>query len=249
MGRIKKINCDIFKIWNGEMAYILGYIFADGCISFDKNRKKNPYTLNITSIDKKHLYKIRKSLNSSHKVGKKTNGRNGIAFQLQIRNSTLCEDLINLGIKPRKTYNTAANINIPDKYFHDFTRGFFDGDGTVYIYRVNNVPQIKAGFLSTSPAFFEKFNLRLCKNLNITKKNIHLKNKHNNSKLRIYDIHLYIGDCEKLAEFMYQNNPSLYLNRKYRIFEKWKSIKRRRYLKHDYPSKIGWQLNKNLVRI
>lgn len=251
MGRItiKNINSDLFKIWTSEMAYILGYIFADSCIAFDKNRKKNPYTLNITSVDKKHLYKIRKAFGSTHKISKKNNGRKRIAFQFQVRNSILCKDLINLGIKPRKTYKIDTNINVPDKYFPDFTRGFFDGDGTVYIYKVNKTPQIKAGFLSTSLHFFEKFNDRLCKSLSIPKKSIHLKNKAPNLKLALYDIHLYISDCEKLAAFMYQNNHSLYLSRKQRIFEKWQLIKKRQYFKHSYPSKIGWQLNKNRVRI
>lgn len=241
---VKNINQDIFKIWNSEMAYLLGYIFADGCILVDKNREKNPHTLNITSVDKKHLYKIRKALGSDHKIGRKTNGRNGVAFQLQIRNSILCKDLISLGIKPRKTYNPNTVINIPNKYFHDFARGFFDGDGTVYIYKVNSVPQIKAGFLSTCLPFFKKFNHRLCNNLSIPEKNIHPRKKRGDQKLNQYDTHLYIDDCEKLAKFMYQNNQSLYLDRKYKIFEKWESIKRRGYTKQNYPSKIGWHLNK-----
>ena len=241
----KKINQNIFKTWGGEMAYLLGYIFADGCIMVSKNRKGNPYAINITSVDKKHLYKIRKALGSNHKIGKKTNGKGGIAFQLQMRNFTLCEDLINLGIKPRKTYDANATVNVPDEYFSDFVRGFFDGDGTVYIYKVNGAPQIKSGFLSTSFPFLDKFNKRLCKNLKIAEKNIHTtSNKENKSKLAQYNIHLYIDDCEKLAEFMYQNNPALYLVRKYNIFKKWKSTKRRGYIKENYPSKIGWQLNK-----
>lgn len=228
---IKSIDQNIFKTWGEEMAYLLGYIFADGCILFDKSRKKNPYTLNITSVDEEHLYKIRGILNSDHKIGKKTNGRSGLAFQLQIRNSVLCKDLMNLGIKPRKTYDPNITINIPDEYFHDFTRGFFDGDGTVYIYKVNGVPQIKAGFLSTSLSFFKKFSQRLCKNLNIPHKNIYHKNKQSDSRMIQHSIHLYINDCGKLANFMYQHGPSLCLERKYKIFEKWKSTKRRSYLK------------------
>lgn len=62
-----------------------------------------------------------------------------------------------------------------------------------------------------------------------------------------YEICYYIDDCEKLGQFMYQNNPSLYLPRKYQVFEKWKTIKRRKYIKQNYPSKVGWQLNQNLV--
>ncbi len=136
------------------------------------------------------------------------------------------------------------DINIPDKYFHDFTRGFFDGDGTVYIYKVNKVSQIKAGFLSTSFVFLRKFNKQLCKNLNVPEKNINQKiDRSGEPRLVQYTVDLYIDDCEKLAKFMYQKNSSLCLARKRKVFERWQSVKRRGYSKQNYPSKICWRLN------
>lgn len=71
----KHINQDLFKTWTHKMSYVLGYITADGCITVSKDRKKHPFSLNITSIDKKHLYRIRKVLESEHKVGRKPAGR------------------------------------------------------------------------------------------------------------------------------------------------------------------------------
>jgi len=239
----KTINSNFFKDWNSEMSYVLGYITADGCILMDKKRK-NPFSLNITSAEKKHLYRIRKALGSTHKIGKKLGGYSGgISYQIQPRNPTICNDLINLGILPRKTYNLNP-IKVPDKYFSDFVRGFFDGDGTVYIYKVNKVPQIKAGFVNSSLSFMTDLNQRICKNINIPIKNIHKQKK---NKMDIHNICFYIDDCKKLAKFMYQNNPSLYLPRKYKVFEKWKTIKRRKYTKQNYPSKVGWQLNQNYL--
>jgi len=61
-----------------------------------------------------------------------------------------------------------------------------------------------------------------------------------------YSICLYVNDSEKLAEFMYGKNPTLYLKRKRDIFDKWRLIKRRHYIKQNYPSKIGWHLNEGL---
>jgi len=225
------------------MAYVLGYITADGCIAVSKNRK-HPFTLNITSVEKKHLYRLRNALSSGHKISKKPGGKPKLfAYQLQIRNPIITKDLINLGIYPRKTYNLNP-IKVPNNYFSDFVRGFFDGDGTVYIYRVNNVPQIKAGFVSSSLSFITKFNEQLCENLSIPKKAIHqTTNKRMREKMIQYAICFYIDDCEKLAKFMYGNNPTLCLPRKQRVFEKWKLIKRRHYIKQNYPSKIGWHLN------
>ena len=224
------------------MSYFLGYIVADGCITVSQNRKY-PFTLNITSSEKKYLYRLRNVLESEHKISKKPGKLEFFTYQLQIRNPIITKDLINLGIYPRKTYNLNP-IKVPNKYFPDFARGFFDGDGTVYIYKVNNVFQIKAGFISSSLPFITKFNDQLCENLSISKKTIHQTiNKQTEKRIILYSICFYIDDCEKLAKFIYKNNPTLYLPRKRQVFERWKSIKRRRYVKQNYPSKIGWQLN------
>lgn len=62
-----------------------------------------------------------------------------------------------------------------------------------------------------------------------------------------YSVCLYIDDSEKLAKFMYKNNPILFLDRKKEIFDKWQKIKRRHYKKENYPSKISWTLNKTSI--
>ena len=227
------------------MVYVLGFFVADGCIILNKNRKKNPFTFNITSVDLEHLYKIKKVLESEHKISNKFGSSGNLAHQIQFRNSVLADDLMKLGIFPRKTYNL-SQIKIPDKYFSDFTRGFFDGDGTVYIYKVNGTPQIKVGFISTSFSFLTEFNKQLCKNLKIPIKLIHKTiDRRGKNKMIQFNIYFYIDDCERLYKFIYKN-ASIFLDRKYRIFKKWENIKsknRRHYIKQNYPSKIGWQLN------
>ena len=229
------------------MSYVLGYIVADGCIAISKDRKSHPFTLNITSADLEHLYLLKETLESEHKISKKSQKVDTNGYQLQIRNHIITQDLINLGILPRKTHNLNP-IKVPEKYFADFVRGFFDGDGSVYIYNVNKVPQIKAGFVSSSLSFIAKFNEQLCENLSIPKKAIHqTSDKRMEKKMTQYSICFYVDDCKKLAEFMYGNDSILYLLRKRRIFERWKLIERRNYIKQNYPSKVGWQLNKKVL--
>ena len=139
------------------MSYILGFIVADGCILKRKNRK-NSYIFNITNKEKQHLEKIKKAMSAAAPLGLKRSGytKKKDCYFIQICNKEICKDLINLGILPRKTYNLKP-IKVPDKYFPDFVRGFFDGDGTVYIYKVNNTPQIKVDFISTSYHFKGRF--------------------------------------------------------------------------------------------
>lgn len=241
---LKKVNQDFFKNWTHNMAYILGFFVADGCITVSKERKNSPYTFNITSVDLEHLYLLKKAINSDYKISKKQINKNG--YQIQIRNQILCNDLINLGIYPRKTYNLEP-IKVPETYFADYVRGFFDGDGTVYIYTVNNTPQIKVGFVCVSSNFLKDFNKKLCKILNISEKTVHEQIDKTGKRMIKHNINFYIDDSEKLAKFMYENNPTLYLDRKKKIFDQWKSIKRRHYKKENYPSKIGWYLNESVI--
>jgi len=243
------VNKNFFSSWNSEMSYILGFIVADGCIGVKRIRKKDKtkqYFLDITSKDIEHLKNIKKAMSARQKILLKQSGyEKGYAYRIQIGHQKICRDLIELGIIPRKTYNLGS-IEVPDKYFSDFVRGFFDGDGTVYIYTVNKTLQIKAGFVSSSLSFITRFNQQLCENLNFPKKAIHQTIDKRGKKMVQYSICFYIDDCEKLAKFMYGNNPTLFLPRKRRVFERWVSINRRHYIRQNYPSKIGWHLNQKV---
>lgn len=230
------------------MVYILGFIVADGCIFVKRTRKRDggkQYVLDITSKDYSLLEGIKKVMMAGQKIGVKygsyTGGR---SFHIQIGHQEICKDLLSLGVMPRKTYNLKP-MEISKQYFPDFSRGFFDGDGSVYIYLVNNTPQIKASICSASRPFLQDFNRRVCGELKIPVKSLH-EDRSNESGIAKYYIDFYIDDCEKLYEFMYGNNPSLYLLRKRKIFEKWGTIKRRRYIKKDYPSKVRWHLNQKV---
>ncbi|MDP3883271.1 MAG: LAGLIDADG family homing endonuclease [Candidatus Staskawiczbacteria bacterium] len=241
----KKINQDFFKIWSAEMAYVLGFIVADGSI-IKRNTGINSYIFNITSKDKDILEKIQDILGSSYRIGIKYNSLKMPYNQIQVCNLEICDDLMKLGIHPRKTYNLEP-IKVPKKYFSDYVRGFFDGDGTVYIQKVNGTLQIKSGFVAVSSSFIEDFNKRLCASLHIPEKSVHEQIDKKGERITQYNISFYIDDSEKLAKFMYGNNSTLYLDRKKKIFDQWKLIKRRHYKKENYPSKIGWHLNEKAL--
>ncbi len=228
------------------MAYILGFVVADGCIIKRKNRK-NSYIFNITSKDIDHLGEIKKFLSWENKIKKKTSGYTGRKdnYFLQSCNREVCEDLISLGIKPNKTHNLQP-IDMPRGYFSDFARGFFDGDGTVFIYKVNGAPQIKVSFGCASYVFMKDFNKNLCQDLRIPEKTVHTKNPGPGKNLFLYYTYFYVDDCEKIYRFMYGNNPSLYLTRKRKVFERWQFVERHSYVKKNYPSKIGWQLKQKI---
>ena len=133
-------NKDFFKIWTPEMAYVLGFMYADGNIC-DSVVSRAQY-VSFDSNDRDILEKIKVVLSSSHKIQVKPekvlNHFNGKykskeSFRLRIGSREMFSDLIELGVTPRKSLTIECPRNIPSNYLHHFVRGYFDGDGCVHI--------------------------------------------------------------------------------------------------------------------
>jgi hypothetical protein len=216
----RKVNKDFFKKWTAEMAYILGFFAADGCIT---HNKRGAYFWSIQITDKKLLNSIKKVIQSDHAIGIR-NGKNknhSILYRLQIGNKEMCDDLRMLGMRERKTKSLAIP-NVPEKYFPDFVRGYFDGDGSVWAgYQRRDRPTqslaIQTIFTSCSIPFLETLALRLgiydISGCVYKERNTHARLRYSiRSSLKLYD-------------FMYNNSVAmsqgLFLERKNKIFERY----------------------------
>lgn len=130
----KNINKNFFKTWSGDMAYTLGFILADG--TFDIT-KRGGYYFGLHITDYEILDKIRKIMGSNHKISKRSvkEGEKP-RYRLQIGSKEMCNDLLALGVVPKKTKQFDLP-NIPNKYLFDLVRGYFDGDGNVWCGYIN----------------------------------------------------------------------------------------------------------------
>ncbi len=113
--------------WTPNLAYIVGYIVADGYLSCDGRH------IDITSVEKAHLEKIKRALGVYVKIGRKSSGNNKYGYRLQFGDILFYKFLKNIGLTPRKS-KTLGKIMLPDDYFPHFLRGVFDGDGCTYSY-------------------------------------------------------------------------------------------------------------------
>ncbi|MFA6135958.1 MAG: LAGLIDADG family homing endonuclease [Candidatus Paceibacterota bacterium] len=114
--------------WSSNFAYAIGLITTDGCLSIDQRH------IDFTSKDLEQLNNFMKCLGIKMKIGYKKSGFNKKrTTRIQFGDKTFYDFLIEIGLTPAKS-KTLGNINIPDKYFFDFLRGHFDGDGTFYSY-------------------------------------------------------------------------------------------------------------------
>ena len=131
-----------FKTSNPTSAYLLGYILGNGNINI---RRNNYCTLNITSKDYAHINQIKNIFDNTIKLLE--HNKNGYkAWSLTINDQDVCNDLIKLGIKPRKSYtNTSINFDWLGNNFSHFIRGLFDADGCIRIKNNNSLEITIAG--------------------------------------------------------------------------------------------------------
>lgn len=122
---------DFFENWTPSMAYILGFIAADGWISINTKNGKGSYRLGvfIHEKDREVIEFIQKEMNLSHPI--KTKAKNLVG--LEICSKKLVSDIQVLGIVPRKSKVIKMPLNIPEQYVSHYVRGLFDGDGWITV--------------------------------------------------------------------------------------------------------------------
>jgi hypothetical protein len=113
--------------WRPELAYAIGLIATDG------NLSKDGLLIDLTSKDREQLENFSKCLGVKFKISNKSSGSGIKHKRIQFKNRIFYDFLVSIGLTPRKSL-TMSKLDIPPKYFFDFLRGCFDGDGCFYSY-------------------------------------------------------------------------------------------------------------------
>lgn len=139
--------------WTPLLAYAVGLITTDGCLSKDGRH------IDFTSKDKDLVLSFRKCLGLKNKVGLKTSGsaEHKDYFRIQFGDINFYRWLRKIGLSPNKS-RTLGPLRISNEFFFDFLRGCFDGDGTIHAFwdlrwRSSYVLYIK--FASASPPYLK----------------------------------------------------------------------------------------------
>jgi hypothetical protein len=149
MGR--RYTTKIVYKWSASVAYCIGLITTDGCLSSDGRH------IDYTSKDIELVTLYQKIMKPSAKIGLKYSGHGRTAYRVQIGDTGLYDFLLSVGLTPNKS-KTLAALRVPPGYYADFLRGCFDGDGTTYNYwdsRWRSSFMYYIGFASASPPFLE----------------------------------------------------------------------------------------------
>ena len=201
------INENFFSSWSPEMAYVLGLVVTDGCISREG-------TVSLSMNDKDLLEKVKKVMDSMHKITPSKHQKG--LYYFHFTREKLVKDLERFGVLPRKSL-TIKLPGVPQEYLPDFIRGVFDGDGSVFFDKRRPKFPLRAKFVSGSEDFINGLQKSL-KFLGMPKRTIYRqKTKNGWSYMFIYDH----KDSVNLFNILYKNTQNrLFLDRKYERFLK-----------------------------
>lgn len=225
MGIKYSINEDFFKKWTQEMAYTLGYFYADGSME-DASYLRGKY-IRFSSAEKNNILKIKNWMNSQHKIVERKTVDGKRAYLLRIGSHMMYNDLIKLGLYPNKSL-TIKFPKIPKNFINHFVRGYFDGDGCVRICMKKGKVQIEiinklcTVFTSGSKDFL----------IELARK---IKESAQTDLLKVYDSHRSFmlsyttADSVKIFKFMYgKTKKPVYLERKAAIYGRYFELRPQR---------------------
>lgn len=204
------VNDDYFDNESSNMAYILGFLAADGTVAKNGNRIK----IGLSSVDRKFLELIKEELGAESNILDYETSNGYMVSEFSFTSQKIKQKLTEYNIVPGKTETFTFPINLSKKYWIDFIRGYFDGDGSV---GTAGPSAIRWQICSHRPQVLETIVEFLFEEYGVPKVSVQ-KNEHGNSFL--YTIQYSNNSTRKIFQIIYTPN-SLYLPRK---FEKFKSI-------------------------
>ncbi len=112
--------------WSSNFAYAIGLLVSDGNLSPDGRH------IVFVSKDKEQLLNFMTALRIRVLIGRVVSISN-LVKRVQFGDVLFYNFLLDIGLTPNKS-KIIGKIAIPTKFFFDFLRGTFDGDGCTYSY-------------------------------------------------------------------------------------------------------------------
>lgn len=214
-----RVNENFFTKWSSNMAYLLGYIYADGDLIYSPSMRGK--YVSVASTEKNSIQKIKRWLGAEHVIREKKSHFTGshTCFVLRIGSHKIYNDLVKFGLHPNKSL-TIKFPNIPKKYLGHFIRGYFDGDGCVHLARSMGktkkliIKRVRVIFTSGSKVFLVKMNAAL-KDFGIIDGKIYRSKR---SYQAIYNT----GDSVRIFKLIYKNaGVNSFFMRKFKVFNNY----------------------------
>lgn len=120
-------NKEYFDAESPNMAYIMGFLASDGNIS----KRDNSIKIALSSVDREILEKIKKEIEIENDITDTITNNGFPVSTLTWSCKQHKEKLALYGIIPNKTFLLTPPYALQKKYWIDYIRGYFDGDGSI----------------------------------------------------------------------------------------------------------------------
>ena len=241
--KLRNFDKAYFKdIESPTQTYWLGFIYADGWICHSQKRRSYELGIELQIGDRKHLEKFNNEIGGTHIITtshkeKLIPGNRNISITdsciLRIYSKQITEDLMRHSILENKT--DKPDYPIVNKYFIDFLRGYFDGDGSIYINKDGNV---QVHITSAHREIFDYIGNTMSSEYKI-KSCIYEETER---KFRIYFNGVY---AEELLDLFYKDEGCVKLDRKYQKYLLYKQGRLAEKFASNNTGEIGGDLTVN----
>lgn len=191
------INQDYFKVWTHNMAYVLGLWYADGCIYGGK-------MFDIT-LHKKDKYILKKIAEELKYEGPLYDYVDRQSVRINFSCKVIYNDIIILGGTEQESF-TVKFPQVPKEYLSDFIRGYFDGNGCVMNLKNN---RLNSAFTCGNGQFLRTL-------LRVLKEEAGIEGGSFDDSC--YSLKFGKRDTIRLGDYIYKNDPELFLLRKRQKF-------------------------------
>lgn len=199
-------NDNYFSIESKNMAYIMGFIAADGTIRKDSNEIK----ITLAAKDRVQLENIKKEIGIQVNVKDFTTKSGYDSCTLQWTSEQHKKDLKKYNIIPQKTFILTPPYQLSKEYWIDYIRGYFDGDGSI-----NNLKNKSLRWqVCSATKILLEWILDYFEELGIPKVNI----QERKNKNILYTIQYSTSSTKKIYDVLYTKG-SLFLPRKKKCFD------------------------------
>ena len=124
-----KYDVEYFKtIDTEEKAYWLGFIFADGSLHKDKQ-----LTIELDIKDYDHIVKFESAIKRNKIPYTYKRRRGNETVKAVVFGKEFCGYLMQYGLHAKKANDCVFPKNIPKYLIRHFIRGYFDGDGSIFM--------------------------------------------------------------------------------------------------------------------
>lgn len=214
--RALKKDEDFFKTETHDMAWVLGFLASDGCICKDTNK----IMISLQKRDEEVLRKLKEIIGIENEIKYYTTKDGFEVAKLQWTCAEHKKDLARYGIIPQKTFELIPPYNLDKKYWIDYIRGYFDGDGSInHIHRYTEKGRGNGSLrwqLCAATEDILNFVVDYFEELGIPRVNIQIRNKEGQKPL--YYIQYSSVATRKIHDILYTPN-SIFLPRKKEHFD------------------------------